>query len=321
MKPELVHPRVYQITAPFGPTGMIVYLYLIDAPTRTVIDTGVASSPHDSVFPALRALGLAEGDVQLVINTHVHADHAGGNGAMKRAGSRLEMHAIDAAYARDHEKYLDFFTRRPLRLCEAEAVLEEREAMTRQNLGELYGIDAELQDGDKINLGDGIALEVIHTPGHTPGSICLYWEGEGLLFTGDAGNGRSAVAGGFPLYCDAEGYIHSLDRLIEREPGTLLQAHNFQWSRINTPLRHGAEARATLRESRAVAEAIGEAVRAEVELDRQRSFLALAGAVVDRLAYQLPVLRERPHGLPYWAAQAIDANLRALGIDYGGVVA
>jgi glyoxylase-like metal-dependent hydrolase (beta-lactamase superfamily II) len=57
----------------------------------------------------------------------------------------------------------------------------------------------QLQDGDELDLGRALVLRVLHTPGHTPGSISLYWEREGILFTGDSLQGRGSRPGWMPL--------------------------------------------------------------------------------------------------------------------------
>ncbi len=76
--------------------------------------------------------------------------------------------------------------------------------------------DILVKDGDKLNLG-GTAFEVMHTPGHTPGSACLYTEGS--LFTGDTlfrgSVGRTDLQGG-----DAAKLVESLRRLISLPPDT-----------------------------------------------------------------------------------------------------
>jgi len=112
-----------------------------------------------------------------VINTHGHSDHTAGNAAVKRAtGARILIHELDAA-----------------RMTTA----------VNRGLSMLLGgrpspePDGLLKHGDRIAIGAS-SLEVIHTPGHTPGSICLYSEGH--LFTGDTlfvgGVGRSDLPGG-----------------------------------------------------------------------------------------------------------------------------
>jgi glyoxylase-like metal-dependent hydrolase (beta-lactamase superfamily II) len=76
----------------------------------------------------------------------------------------------------------------------------------------LFGVGRTVVDGDVLDLG-GVGLEVLHTPGHTPGSICLYDRVDGVLFTGDTvfaeGVGRTDFAGG-----DAGALRESLERLV-----------------------------------------------------------------------------------------------------------
>jgi hydroxyacylglutathione hydrolase len=74
----------------------------------------------------------------------------------------------------------------------------------------------ELAEGGEIRFGE-IRLRVLHTPGHTPGSVCLQATDEGLLFSGDTlfagGWGRVDLPGG-----SAEAIVESLGRLAELEP-------------------------------------------------------------------------------------------------------
>ncbi len=93
-----------------------------------------------------------------VINTHGHGDHIGAN---KEFGVPVWIHRLDKDFLLDPSKNmsgaLGFF----LKTKPASRLLE---------------------DGDILNIGR-YSLEVIHTPGHTPGSICL--KGDGMIFTGD----------------------------------------------------------------------------------------------------------------------------------------
>ena len=61
----LIQPRVYQIAAPFE-NGGLVNCYLIDAPRRTLIDTGTASVPQASLLPALKELGWDLSDLRII---------------------------------------------------------------------------------------------------------------------------------------------------------------------------------------------------------------------------------------------------------------
>lgn len=100
--------------------------------------------------------------VDFVVNTHGHFDHVGGDWALKEQGARLFIHRADLRYVDE------FYPGHP-------------------------PFDHYIDDGDEI-----AGLRVIHTPGHSPGSITLI--GDGILFTGDllfAGSvGRTDFAGG-----------------------------------------------------------------------------------------------------------------------------
>lgn len=112
-----------------------------------------------------------------IINTHCHSDHSAGNAAMiKATGASLAIHKLDAVY----------FERLP-----------------NKTFSRLLGgkgspkPDVLLSEGDNIQIGEK-SLRVIHTPGHTPGGICLYTNGH--LFTGDTlfveSVGRTDLPGG-----------------------------------------------------------------------------------------------------------------------------
>ena len=112
-----------------------------------------------------------------VINTHGHVDHIAANGEIKEAtGAALLIHRLDAPNLTNSKRSMLSFL--------------GKEAGP--------GADRVLEEGDIITVGNTVQLKVIHTPGHTPGGICL--AGEGLIFTGDtlfAGSiGRTDFPGG-----------------------------------------------------------------------------------------------------------------------------
>src|SRR4051794_6699090 len=93
-----IAPRVFRVAAPFE-SGGLVSCYLIDAPRRTLIDTGTASVPQASLVPALQELGWDPTELRVIVNTHMHFDHAGGNAEMQEiSGADIHMHKADVAY-------------------------------------------------------------------------------------------------------------------------------------------------------------------------------------------------------------------------------
>ncbi len=135
----------------------------------------------DPAFETNRILAEAERlkyQVTHIINTHGHSDHTAGNAAMKSAtDAKLLIHQQDArGLGRIFHKT---FAR----------ILGGKGSPVP---------DVLLKDNDLIHISSSLDLKVIHTPGHTPGSICLYTAGH--LFTGDTlfvgAVGRTDLPGG-----------------------------------------------------------------------------------------------------------------------------
>jgi len=140
-------------------------------------------------------------NILAVINTHTHPDHTQGNFFFNGripilahpAEKRLMLRAINSIYT----------------------VLSSRKAVPK--------IDFSLTGEKHIRLGDN-SIEIIHTPGHSPGSICLYWPGN--LISGDtvfvAGIGRSDIPGGSNTLMK-----QSLKHILELPEDTLLWPGHF----------------------------------------------------------------------------------------------
>ena len=251
--------RIIPIPCPFGPAG-IVYVYYIDAPQPGLIDVGVAASPEGAIEPALAAQGIALSDVRWILASHGHWDHIGGAGT---ARTRVHADAQFAVHSADAELFADrtIHIQRPyqgtrFRFIDDPALYAAHDAMLLENLSNEVGADRALEDGDRIDLGGGVALTTVHTPGHSAGAVSFVLEGTDWAFTGDSIQGRGAH-GSFPLIEHPTAYRASVKRLLEDvRPGRLLMGHNFG-GLDGVPRSNdlsGADAQTMLRESAELAE-------------------------------------------------------------------
>jgi glyoxylase-like metal-dependent hydrolase (beta-lactamase superfamily II) len=145
-------------------------------------------------------------EIETIVNTHAHGDHTAGNAELKSlTGAKIIIHALDAA---GYPK-----------------------------------ADVFLKDEKTLKLGE-ITFDVIHTPGHTPGGICLHAEGN--LFTGDTlfvgDSGRTDLPGG-----DRPTLGKSIRRLMQLpDDTTIWPGHNYgptPTSTIGWEKRHNINAK------------------------------------------------------------------------------
>ncbi len=147
---------------------------VLDGTEVTLIDTGMRNSAR-RVLDALRTLGRPPAQVRRIVITHYHSDHVGSVAALAaRTGAEVLVHALDAPVVRGERLPASPRFPRPFQLLIRRAV----------PLPVPVVVDRELVDGDELPVLGG--LRVIHTPGHTAGSICLYSAERRLIFTGDA---------------------------------------------------------------------------------------------------------------------------------------
>jgi glyoxylase-like metal-dependent hydrolase (beta-lactamase superfamily II) len=192
----------------FEVSGMAVFAYLLGEEGG---GSGLVIDPADE---ADRILAEAEKNrikVQYILNTHAHVDHVMGNEEMKKkTGARIIIHEADAqSLTRIPRAMLAMFGGRPSPAA-----------------------DQTVKDGDVVQVGS-LSLKILHTPGHSAGSISIL--GDGVVFTGDTlfvgGVGRTDLPGGsWPLM------LRSIQtKLLTLPDETLvLPGHNYGASPTST---------------------------------------------------------------------------------------
>lgn len=156
------------------PTTNNCNTYLLLSEKSVLLDPGHHHLFQD-VEDHLARLSLSVRDIDVVIITHAHPDHMESVRRFADTGALIAVNRLEMEFVREMAPHY------------AEAL---------GNKG--FEPHILLQEGD-LRLGD-MALKVVHTPGHSPGSICLYWPEEKALFTGDLifnqGIGRTDLPGG-----------------------------------------------------------------------------------------------------------------------------
>ncbi|EHQ87942.1 Zn-dependent hydrolase, glyoxylase [Desulfosporosinus youngiae DSM 17734] len=198
-------PNLYFVEGELG--GRFPYCngLMIDAEAKVLVDTGYG---HDRIEEIIRS-----GQVDVIINTHYHLDHVFGNKYFPQA--KIWAHTLDAPALRSVEQF------------QAYTGLNETlgpDPLLFPGGPSSYEIDEELEDGDVLWFGS-VSLQVIHTPGHTPGHIALFEPKSGVLFSGDIDLSPFGPWYG-NLRSDLEMFMESIRRLINLKPKVLATSHS-----------------------------------------------------------------------------------------------
>ena len=307
-----VKKQIYTVTAPFHGGGN-VFLYLITGERIALVDTGVEHTPSEVIQPALAEMGLALSDIDVVLNTHSHLDHAGGNGEMRQLSkASIHTHKADVFMADSVQAQVDFMLAPLIALDFSKEALDDRADHVVSNAGRAVGVDVALSEGDTVDLGRGIVLRVVHNPGHTPGCISYFWEAEGLLLSGDGVPGMGSRPGAYPLYFDAVSYRRSLAKLSRMDFRAICLGHAYLGGTlVNHPVREGADCALYLKGAIQVADTIQKAAVDAVRRMPGAAKRELALAMVSELVYSIPQVLVRETGMPGAAPPALASHIDA----------
>lgn len=185
--------------------------YLING--KVLIDTGIST---EGLIAAITD-SIDIKDIELIILTHCHYDHtASAKSIADLSGAKIAIHRDDAPFiSNDNISAASMFG-------SSSPSIEP---------------DILLNEGDRIPIGNDEELEVIHTPGHTPGGICLYETRSKSLFSGDTifpngSIGRTDFQGG-----NRKHLTESIGKLVKLDVKTLYPGHGEVTSNdVNTQI-------------------------------------------------------------------------------------
>lgn len=172
------HVRAVQVPDENPMHPQFTTMYVVEGERRLVIDSGEALDRYRWMLRGyLAAMG---GEVSLLAITHHHFDHAG-----------------NLQWANEHLKCQVALPASSLKLLKGKLPKDTSQLRI-------------LEDGEVIDLGGGVRLRVLFTPGHTPDSVCYYLEEEGVLFTGD-----TMLGGSTTTVSDLDAYLRSMRMLAD----------------------------------------------------------------------------------------------------------
>lgn len=211
-----VHTNIYAL-AEFSHWELVVSYLVVDTNNAFLIDTGMGYASMKKEIEKITRLPIR------VLLTHTHWDHIG------------SMNEFERVYVFDH----------PFELASAQKGFHAKDIAELSNIGMFSDgytpkkfsvkgkkLHRKLHDGQSIS-SDNFDIKVLHTPGHTPGSVCFYIPQFHALFTGD-----TLYPG--PLYAqlpesNPQDYVHSIDKLKKfgNEKLLILPGHNAVTAKNN----------------------------------------------------------------------------------------
>ena len=254
-------PGFHQIKVPVPLKGLgSVFVYLVQSGGHNLlIDTAWDDEEsYIALKNGLESLGVSTHDIQKIVISHLHPDHFGLSGRLKKESpnASVMIHRMDANSLRDtSEKFEQFLKQlhdwiRVHGAPESDVTLMMESSTPMMNFVAPARPDIELIGGELIRVGDQFQFQVISTPGHTIGNLCLYeTAGTQLLFSGDHVLPKITpnvsltplYEGGDPL----ADYLKSLELLRSLKVSRVLPSHEYIFSdlpkRINEIEEHHKE--------------------------------------------------------------------------------
>lgn len=242
--PMEIYPGAYQIASLFG--GRHLFQYLFAGDSIVLFDTGIASTPGATIFPAMKRLGLRPDQITLAITSHADGDHLGGNSSIKQASPRtlLACGTADQEMVEDPQVLWDLHYN--FLKDDFGVGIDPKPA---PEAGNPQKIDLTFEGGEHVRIRKDWQLEVLHVPGHSHGHLAMYDPDHKTAFISDAVHGRGSpkASGEMALpvtYYYVDAYLSTINFLESLPIETLYTAH--------LPVMRGSAIRDFMVESRQV---------------------------------------------------------------------
>ncbi|CAN5845118.1 hypothetical protein BH24CHL6_BH24CHL6_03740 [soil metagenome] len=313
-----VAPGLHRVEGLLGERIVACYL-LVGDDAALLVDTGVDGTPGDSILPYARDIGLAPEQISWIVVTHCDVDHMGGNAAARQLfpAARFVAHGGDVELMENvgrivGERYSEF--------AEQHAIdIDDEMKAWCHKVARATHIDLSVSGfGETIRLGPGRKVQLVATPGHSPGSLSVWDPRNRAAIVGDAILGstirRSDGQPAFPpTYRDVRDYRLTLTRIELLHPEHLLTSHD--------PVMKGEAVRAFFAETRSFAERLELEVLDELSGGDERTTSELIDILAPRVGeWGQPAWPLLAHALVGHLEDFEDAKLVARSSARDGIV-
>lgn len=265
--------RIHAIKIPFKvplaaevSIDRFAFVYLVLGDSIHLIDSGVAGA-DTLIWDYLKGVGRGPDEVSSLILTHSHPDHIGAASSIKaRTGCTVYGHALEQRWIEDTARQ---YSERPI-------------PGFHTLVAGPVAVDKLVAGGGTVYLENGIRCHVIHTPGHSQGSISLWFAEEKALFSGDA----LLVPGDLPIYEDISTCLSSIATL------QTIDGVETLFSSWESPLQGRQKIRRRMEESDAYLRRIHQAVINNDTGQKEQDVMVLCRKVVEEL--KLPPVAVMP---------------------------
>ncbi len=213
-----VQRLLFELGTGEGRVTRSVHIVLLKGTRNCLIDTGTAGN-FKEILDFCAQQGLTVDNLDFVINTHCHADHIGSNLLLKRVNPGIVFcaHPLAKPFIEDIDEQ---YRRRPV-------------PGFFDLVAGSVGVDRLLTNGERVDIG--LELQILHTPGHSRGSISIFIPDRDLLIIGDAVPGRGDV----PIYEDLNSLKDSFEKLKGTGAGNVISAFDGYGGAIAEVIENG----------------------------------------------------------------------------------